>query len=276
MAILRYGDHGEAVKALQRDLNKVGALLGVDGDFGPATRAAVVDARVALALPGPDEADDEFLERLAALPDPSPDLTSAGATFIAREEVSSASAYRARYAHPVLPPHESGITIGIGYDLRFADRATLAGDWGGVLAAEVLERLDPVLGCRGTRKLLALVSDVEVPLASAFAVFVGRTVPSTLGQTRAAYPTVDALPPARRTALVSLVYNRGPSLVDERGSKRRLEMRRIRELLDAGQLDDVAEQFEAMTRLWRGSGLVGRRYREAILWRSGFEALQLA
>ncbi len=276
MATLRYGDHGEAVKGLQRGLDKVGALLRVDGDFGPATRGAVVDARVALALPGADEADDELQQVLAALPDPFPPLTSAGATFIAREEVSSAAAYRALYSHPVLPPNESGITIGIGYDLRFADRSTLVEDWVGVLAADVLERLDPVLGCRGTAEGLARVSDVEIPLASAFAVFVGRTLPATLHRTRAAYPSMDALPPARRTALVSLVYNRGPSLVDEPGSDRRREMRRIRELLEAGRLDEVAEQLEGMARLWPESGLVERRYREAILWRSGFEALQLA
>ena len=91
MAILRYGDHGEAVKGLQRDLDKVGALLRVDGDFGPATRTAGVEARAAFALPGtePDVADEALRERLAAEPDPFPPLTSAGATFIAREEVTS-------------------------------------------------------------------------------------------------------------------------------------------------------------------------------------------
>lgn len=277
MAILRYGDHGEAVKGLQRDLNKVGALLRVDGDFGPATRTALAEARVALALPGPDEADDALLERLAAEPDPCPQLTSAGATFIAREEVSSAAAYRALYSHPVLPPNESGVTIGIGYDLRFADHATFVQDWGDRLPREDVSRLSLVLARRGTAEKLALVSDIEIPLASAFAVFVGRTLPSTLYQTRAAYPQLDALPPARRTALVSLVYNRGPSLVDAPGSDRRLEMRRIRELLDEERVDEVAEQLEAMARLWPdGGGLGDRRCREAILWRSGFEALQMA
>lgn len=177
MPILRYGDHGEAVKRLQRDLNEVGALLRVDGDFGPATRTEVMEARAALAQPGaePEAADEALQERLAAELDPCPELTSAGATFIAREEVSSAAAYRARYLHPVLPPNESGVTIGIGYDLRFADRGSLAFDWGDQLSADVLERLAPVLGCRGTAELLARVSDVEIPLASAFAVFVRRS-----------------------------------------------------------------------------------------------------
>jgi peptidoglycan hydrolase-like protein with peptidoglycan-binding domain len=40
--ILRQGSKGNAVKALQQDLNKVmGSQLAVDGDFGPATKVAV-------------------------------------------------------------------------------------------------------------------------------------------------------------------------------------------------------------------------------------------
>ena len=42
--VLRYGDKGEAVRELQRDLQKLGYGLGpcgVDGDFGSATKAAV-------------------------------------------------------------------------------------------------------------------------------------------------------------------------------------------------------------------------------------------
>ena len=39
--LLRFGDRGELVKALQRQLNRHGFLLPVDGDFGPLTRAAL-------------------------------------------------------------------------------------------------------------------------------------------------------------------------------------------------------------------------------------------
>ena len=35
--VLRNGDKGDAVKTLQRDLNKLGYMLLVDGDFGEAT-----------------------------------------------------------------------------------------------------------------------------------------------------------------------------------------------------------------------------------------------
>ena len=47
---LRFKDHGEPVKRLQRNLNKLGSILLVDGDFGPGTRDAVLDARTALSI----------------------------------------------------------------------------------------------------------------------------------------------------------------------------------------------------------------------------------
>ena len=40
--LLTVGDSGDAVKALQRGLNKLGSILLVDGGFGPATLVASV------------------------------------------------------------------------------------------------------------------------------------------------------------------------------------------------------------------------------------------
>src|SRR5689334_12316720 len=126
---LKFGDHGDPVKALQRGLNKLGSLLLIDGDFGPGTREAVADARVTLNLPGPaDIVDDAFQTAVTQTVDPFPALTAAGVTFIAREEVSSPDLYRKLYCRPIWPGGESGITIGIGYDLRFVDAAALKAD----------------------------------------------------------------------------------------------------------------------------------------------------
>jgi GH24 family phage-related lysozyme (muramidase) len=89
---------------------------------------------------------------------------------------------------------------------------------------------------------------------------------------------VDQLSPARRTALVSLVYNRGARLEDREARQERREMRAIRDLLAAGRFDEVAAQFEAMTRLWdpaKVAGLIQRRRHEAKLWNEGFAALSL-
>lgn len=278
--MLQLNDAGDNVRALQRDLNKLGSLLTIDGHYGPGTQTAVGDARVALAQPGPaTTADDVLVAALAAAPDPFVAVTASGATFIARAEVSSAKAYVATYRFPTWPSETSGITIGIGYDLQFVTPAQLRADWAGVLTESVLARLSAVTHVVGSEARRLEVRDIDVPLTGAMSVFARRSLPAYLTDVRKIYPQVDALSPARQTALVSLVYNRGPRLTDKDpvGQDRR-EMRAIRDLLAANDLDAVAEQFDSMTRLWdptKLAGLVQRRRDEATLWRAGFGALQL-
>lgn len=278
--LLRLGDSGEDVRSLQRGLNKLGAILLIDGDFGPGTRDAVIDGRAALKQPGPPAADDAFQQAVAAFPDPFPPLSAAGVTFIARAEVSGPAQYRSRYKYPAWPSAGSGITIGIGYDLSFVDRDRLNADWGDRLPPDAISRLAGVLGVRGSPGLLNRVRDVEVPLLAAVSVFLQRSLPDYLQRTRSIYPQVDTLEPARRSALVSLVYNRGTRLRDkDPAHPDRVEMRAIRDLLAAQRFDDIAEELDKMSRLWdpaRQAGLVQRRHDEAKLWRSGFAAVQLA
>ena len=276
--VLKQGDTGDPVKAVQRSLNKLGAMLLVDGKFGSGTTDAVVDARATLQLPGPSVADDELVARLAAVPDLFPPLTAAGVTFIARLEVTSAAAYRQKYKVPTWPSEESGITIGIGYDCQFVKPAQFRLDWSAVLPADVVERLVPVLGVVGSQERLTSVSSVVVPLPAAVTVFATSSLRRCLDDTRRIYPQVDTLAPARRTALLSLVYNRGTRLTDKEPREERREMRTIQELLSANRLDEIPTQFESMTRLWdpaKLAGLIDRRRTEATLWRSGFAVLQL-
>jgi len=273
--LLRPGANGEDVKALQRGLNKLGELVLVDGAFGPGTAQAVSAARVTLGMPGPPEADDALQAALQAAPDPFPPITAAGMTFIAREEVSDGKTYRRRFQRPCLPPFPSGITIGIGYDCRFVGRAQLEADWQGVLSPQDVALLEPALGIPGTPFLRDRAAAVTIALGDAMRVFATRGLPKYFDLTRRIYPAVadQTLNAAQRTALVSLVYNRGADLVGDR----RREMRTIQTLLRHGQLAEVPAQFESMTRLWQNavSGLVKRRRAEAMLWQSGFGALRL-
>jgi peptidoglycan hydrolase-like protein with peptidoglycan-binding domain len=273
--ILRKGNKGEDVKSLQRGLNKLGQLLRVDGDFGLATCDAVEAVRPELGIAGPStEAEDALQNALANIPDPFPALTAAGVTFIARAEVTDGRTYRARYQSPEIPPPPSGVTIGIGYDCRFVDAARFRADWQDLLPKAYLEKLEGVLGQEGSVELRESVADVTIPLVAAMKVFTGRSLPEYLLRTAAIYPEVSALSPARRTAMVSLVYNRGTSLSGDR----RKEMYAIQQLLGAGRQDEIAEQFEKMTRLWDpniAAGLIARRRAEAVLWESGFSALMM-
>jgi peptidoglycan hydrolase-like protein with peptidoglycan-binding domain len=278
---LKLDDQGEPVKVLQRGLNRLGSLLKVDGDFGRSTETAVIESRAVLDVPGPPEADDALVAMLTALPDPCPNVTPPGVTFIGREEVSSPDLYRQRYRRPTWPGKLSGITIGIGYDLKFTTtQSELHADWGAFVPAETLVRLTPVLGATGSSALLATVADLDFPLPGAVNVFLKRSLPKHIRATLSAYPMLNDLEAPRRTALISLVFNRGSSLVDEPGDSlhRRSEMALIRTLLATGRADDVADQIESMARLWDPAaerGLIDRRKREATLWRSGFAALQL-
>jgi hypothetical protein len=152
---------------------------------------------------------------------------------------------------------------------------------GAELEAGALEQLCGVVKVVGSKERQAQVSTVMVPLDAAMRVFVAKTLPDFLKQVRTPYPDVDRLPAARKTALVSLVYNRGPSLTNKDPVKdeRRREMRTIAALLASRKDDEVAAEFESMTRLWPpGSptpGLAERRRVEAKLWREGFSAVKL-
>jgi GH24 family phage-related lysozyme (muramidase) len=274
--LLKFGSAGNGVRLLQRGLNKLGAILLIDGDFGPVTRDAVLDACVTLNRPVVPEADDKLQQAISSRPDPFPPLTAAGITFIARAEVSGPGEYRRKYSHPVWPSAGSGITIGIGYDLQFVDRNQIQADWRDHLPAGTVAKLTKVAGTPGTEQSLKAVRDLEVPLNDAMSVFVNRTLKHYFEQTRSVYPEIDTLPPSRRTALVSLVYNRGTRLTDDNPLRQeRREMRRIRELLADGELDGVSTELDSMARLWTLPGLIQRRHDEARLWRSGFAALQL-
>lgn len=270
---------GDEVKILQRGLNKFGAMLLVDGRFGGGTEIAVTDARASLRIPGPPVADDSLQAAVAAFPDPFPLLTAAGVTFIARLEVSDAAGYRRKYQKPCWPGKKSGITIGIGYDCAFVSPSDLRADWGACLPPDAIDRLASVVKQVGSDALLEQVDGVVVPLDAAMKVFTGTSLPKYVDSTRRIFPQLDQVTPARRTALVSLVYNRGSGLVDKNPTlQERREMRNIRDLLAAGQVDAVGDEFVSMTRLWDPAterGLIDRRRDEAMLWHSGFPALHL-
>ncbi|MDA0702644.1 MAG: peptidoglycan-binding protein [Proteobacteria bacterium] len=120
---LRRGDKGEAVVRLQGLLNKLGSMLVPDGDFGPGTARAVREARAEAGLPPADHADETLWRWLEAVPEPSHDIPTEAVGFIVRHEVSSRGYYESHLQAPAYPGAESGVTIGIGYDLRFADPA---------------------------------------------------------------------------------------------------------------------------------------------------------
>lgn len=166
----------------------------------------------------------------------------------------------------------SGVTIGYGYDLGYVTVDQFETDWGPHLDPVVLEHLRRAVGKRG--KVAAKVAESyrglrPIPASAAIQVLDAQ-LPVWEARARATFPGFDALPDPAQAALVSLLYNRGTSMVDRPGSDRRREMRQVRAAVAAGDLPRAAEAILAMRRLWAGQGLDGllrRREEEArLVW----------
>jgi len=196
-----------------------------------------------------------------------PDLTPAASKLILDYEVGGGQKYyEKKLLHPTWPGGQSGVTIGVGYDLGYNGETQFQADWGTRLSPAEYNRLKGCLGAKAARAsgLVAGVKDISVPWSAASAVFFALTVPRFYREASAAFPGLEKLPGDAQGALVSLVFNRGASMKGES----RKEMRAIRDLVPRGDLKGIAAQLRAMERLWKGKGLDGliaRREAEAKL-----------
>lgn len=281
---LKRGSKGEEVQRLQHNLNRVGAMLVTDGDFGSGTERGIRYAQDVADMAVTGNLDERLWSWLKVQSEPYPPLDTDGVAFIAREETGGLAYYDALTRWPHYPGLSSGITIGVGYDLRFNTESDFRKNWGSYLAPDILEELVRDIGKPGTKKRSQELKKrgIQVPFKAAWKVFINKTLPRFHTDTRSIYPSLDTLPLLCRCALVSIVFNRGSSL---EGS-RRSEMRTIRDILtkaDNPALDnlerkrvlrDVEDEIVAMQRLWGPeTGLYKRRQGEANLWRIGLETL---
>lgn len=170
------------------------------------------------------------------------------------------------------PRGDSGISIGRGYDLGYVTPTEFENDWKDYLPPEYIERLKVAVGLKGdaARKMAYKFSDIWVKQEWADAVFELNMLPKYMWQTIVAFPSVEELPADAQGALVSLVYNRGPSMGDPSKPQpdSRAEMRTIRDAVRFGDLKTIARNIRYMKRLWVGKGLDGllkRRDAEADL-----------
>ena len=175
------------------------------------------------------------------------------------------------------PGGNSGITLGYGYDLAHHTREELIHDWNFCLNLNQLHRLIATVGLSGTdaRDAAIGVADVKITREYAIRVFENSSVPKYWALAQKAFPGLTALPPDAQGALLSLVYNRGPS-VDPTDDRRRemvairIAVQKIAAVPDLMNrlLQQIADQLRSMKRLWKGKGLDGlinRREDEARL-----------
>lgn len=193
-------------------------------------------------------------------------ITEALYEWIAGLETGGKGYYERFLARPSWPGVDSGVTIGVGYDLGYNDRERIAIDWKERTAPEELLALQSVAGIHGVKArqaALGIRDRVKISWEDAVLVFRSKTIPRFWYLTTVAFPGVEKCEPEIQAALLSLVFNRGSSMDGDR----RMEMRQIHSLVAQGKLSGIPEQIRHMKRLWVGTsvahGLNNRREEEA-------------
>lgn len=191
-------------------------------------------------------------------------------------EVTSRSVYEKKYRAPTWPGFESGVTVGIGYDVGQTSAAIVQSDWSGVIPAAMLNALRTAVGVTGPaaqQRALQLRSTVDISFNSAIKVHSNQVIPRWVAVVESALgPNTSQLGPDCLGALVSLTYNRGASFA--KSGDRYSEMREIRACIASRRFAKIPEQIRSMKRLWPAtSGLPGRREREAVLFEKGLAVL---
>jgi len=175
----------------------------------------------------------------------------------------------------------SGVTIGIGYDLGTVSLSEFTEDWKNMLPRSDFCRLAETIGFSGSRAKEACqhLGDIKISRMAAVTVFNTSTVPHFWKETLLAFPGAQLLPSDVQGALLSLVYNRGAAMQGDR----RKEMRDIRDAVarlsnpvDPAVLKEVLQSIVAalksMTRLWPStSGVYKHRLAEAALVQSALD-----
>lgn len=201
---------------------------------------------------------------------PTPEKPYVNPEFILDQEMGGRSYYNKRLQTPTWPQAHSGVTIGAGYDLGYNTPDQIKEDWKDYLSQDQINRLAKYSGLKGDQAKSALkdISDIKVDYDTAVKQFNDKTLPKFIDQTKSAFGSLDDLTPDQRTALVSLVFNRGPAL----SGKNREEMAGIQQALSKNDQKAVPDLFRKMKRLWPElPGLLKRRDAEADLFATGFQ-----
>jgi len=171
---------------------------------------------------------------------------------------------------PAWPGEQSGVTIGVGYDLGYVNKTEFTNDWK-ELPPKDFDRLYKVVGIKGVtaKDLIRGLKDISIPWDLALKVFNNKTVTKFYNLTKQTFPNFDNLPEDAKGGLVSLVFNRGNALEGDR----RREMKLIRDgmklvsTFDQKALSFIANQIRNMKRIWIGGsiekGMSRRRDAEA-------------
>jgi len=174
--------------------------------------------------------------------------------------------------NPAWPEGQSGVTIGVGYDLGYVNKTEFSEDWKD-LPKEIFDRLYKVVGIKGynAKNLIRGLRDITIPWKLSLQVFNNKTVTKFWNLTKDTFPNFDKMPEDAKGGLVSLVFNRGNALEGDRRREMKLirDGMRITNTFDQKALTFIANQIRNMKRIWAGGsiekGMNRRRDAEAKL-----------
>ena len=251
----RLAERDKQAAQLQAQLEKLKRETAAAGPVARSTEITVAEAPAAgLKLLSADEVSRRI----------SPDAIE----LIEAMEVGSRADYDRKYQHPSWPQGNTGITIGIGYDLGYVSAQSFRRDWEPHLDAATFERLSPAIGKRSAEAESSLheFRDLVISWDQALSVFRERTLSEYGARVDKVFPNANEPPPDSFGALVSLVFNRGTSLEGER----RAEMASIAALMEQRKFDAIPAEIRKMKRLWPSLGAMQkRRDAEAALFEKG-------
>ena len=160
--------------------------------------------------------------------------------------------------NPAWPEGQSGVTIGVGYDLGYVNKTEFSEDWKD-LPKEVFDRLYKVVGIKGynAKNLIRGLRDITIPWELSLQVFNNKTVAKFWNLTKDTFPNFDKMPEDAKGGLVSLVFNRGSALEGDRRREMKLirDGMRITNTFDQKALSFIANQIRNMKRIWAGGSI---------------------
>lgn len=231
--------------SIKKRIEQLQKHLGVEAD-------GLIGATTLTAL---EKALFDQQQRLAIAGSYSLTVSKKGLGQLVKHEISSKAYYHKFLASPVWPGGQSGITIGIGYDLGYNSSTQIRRDWAREIGEMDLEKLVVIAGLKGDSAKAAVggIKHIKIGLPQAENVFYRGTLPRYAAAALKAYPDADKLHGDAQAGLLSLVFNRGTGMS---GPARR-EMAAIKPLVIDRDYAGIAAQIRAMKRLWEGRGLDG-------------------
>jgi len=183
-------------------------------------------------------------------------------------EVGGGQKYYEKYLQgPTWPGGASGVTLAIGIDCGYYSRETLKNMFNFLPCKQLTAILDGT-GLKGqsAKEYVSKIKPlgIKVPWEKAEDIFKKYTWPKFANLAEKTFPGLDQLGDNAYGAIISLVFNRGSSLIGDS----RLEMRKIKDLVPKKDYKGIAKELRKMKRIWQGKGLDGlitRREAEAKL-----------